>query len=161
MPQGVFAAGAVVERAQHLRAGRIALVLEPPWPATGPTISISVASVMRRPYRLFATAAQALVCLLDLDRAAAVRHQLDLGLLRRLRPGAQPAKHQRRIRVLVIDVEQTVVGAVGAARQRKVADEIIVVAELLRLGAGALRHRIQAGASATTGSPQRIRTRAL
>ena len=56
---------------------------------------------------------------------------------------ADAGEHDLFAGVLVVHTEQTVVGIVGAVRQPDVADVIVVVAELLGLGGGALVHGIE------------------
>ena len=66
------------------------------------------------------------------------------GRLGRLELG--PAgEHQLLRGVLVIDVQQAVLGAVGASGQREVRQVVAVVAELLGLGLGGLAHHVERG----------------
>ena len=52
-------------------------------------------------------------------------------------------EHQFGVGVLVVDDQQTVVGGVRADRQRQEADEVVVVADLLRLLRGGQGRRIE------------------
>ena len=142
---GGLASGAVVEGAQHPGAGRIGIGLEAV--VAGRRADDLDLGRERDPARVLAARdhGPGVALFLDLDRRAAVCHQLDLGLLGGLRLAAPAGEHQLRIGVLVVDVQQAVLGAVGAARQREIAKKVVIVAELPRLSVGALGHRVPGG----------------
>ena len=155
---GCLAAGAVVDRAQHLGPGGVGAGLEQ---------LVAGGRAGERHLGLGRDAACVLavldhppapVLLDDLDHRAAVRHHFDRALLGRLRSEAGladgigvgallgPAReHELRAGVLMVDMKQAMLGAVRAPRQREVAHEVVVVAELPGLGVGSLVHRVEGG----------------
>ena len=74
-----------------------------------------------------------------LDVRHVLRHLAEAGLLGILRT-REAGKHDLLVGVLVIDHEQAML---GTALEREVADEIVVVAELLLLRRGGLRVRVE------------------
>jgi hypothetical protein len=58
---------------------------------------------------------------------------------------ADAGEDQIGVRVFVIDAEQSVARAVGAGRQRVVADIVVLVAELQRMRGGSHALRIESG----------------
>ena len=132
------AAGAIVDHAEHFLAGCVSRSLQPIVASHGAAnlhlgvqcdAAIVFAAVHGLPRTTF---------LLDLDDRAAVRFKFDrCGLCRRsrrrcLRIG-EAREHHVRVGVFVVHEQQAVLAVVRAGRQRQVADEVAIVAELLGL----------------------------
>ena len=88
----------------------------------------------------------------DFDDAAAMRRHRHVDLLGcRVLDVREAWKHQGRIRVFVIDAEKAAIARLGAMGERHEADIVVVVAELPRLRAGALVHRVEGGGAGEDG----------
>ena len=61
--------------------------------------------------------------------------------------------HHVRVGIFVVDAQQAVLAVAGTDRQRHVADEIAVVAELLRLAVGGERGRVEGHVARRSGRP--------
>ena len=140
---GCDAAGAIVDRAEHLGAGRVGVGLQTVAAGgragnlhfgVGGDAAVELAVAHDLPFA---------VVLPDLDDGAAMRGHLDVDLLLGQRSLLDlflavllddlddAGEHQVRIGVFVVDHQQAVL---GRSLDRNVADIVVVVAELLGLG---------------------------
>ena len=134
------AAGAVVQHAEHLAAGRIGRGLELVVAGRGAghlerRVGRDAPAILAVDHLPGAAVAG------DLDHRAAVRGQLDLdlrlgGLEVDVTARAQAREHQAGIGVFVVDDHEEAIARRAAGRQRMQADEVAVVAELLFLRGG-------------------------
>ncbi len=137
------------------------------WPAAGPEMAIGVSSaVMRRAYLLSGTSRHLPSCFL-ISMTEPPWQAISMSTISLVTPLccivvlAEAGEHHLFVGVLVVDAQQAVLGVVGAEGQGDIADEVVVVAELLAWAAALWAYGSNGGAPGITGSPQRISTSAL